>query len=136
MKISGTGAAVGAAIGFVARGAVVLLNLGGAVGPFGMLALPSAGIGALAGAIAGATGRPLRGALVGAILSGVIFEFFMFACASLIGGFSQKASGDFLTQTVVYGLEMAIAGALAGGIGGAVGKRTASQVNKEEFNRG
>src|SRR5260221_11495020 len=98
MKVSGTGAAVGAAVGFFARGSVVLVNFvgrdgvaeigRGAFAPLGILAvlaLPSAAIGALAGAIAGATGKPLRGALVGAVLSGVVFEFFMFACGSLVG---------------------------------------------------
>lgn len=126
MKVSGTGAAVGAAVGFFARGAVVLLNFGAAGAVLGILALPSAAIGALAGAIAGATGKPVRGALVGAVLSGIVFEFFMFACASLIGQFDRKTGGDFLTHTLVYGLEMAIAGAIAGGLGGAVGSRSES----------
>ena len=84
--------------------------------------LPSAGIGLLVGAIAGAVGRPLLGAAIGAILSGVVFEFFMFACASLIGVISQKAGSDFLFQTLIYGTEMALAGAIAGAVGGLAGQ--------------
>jgi hypothetical protein len=122
MKISPVGAGVGALVGCVGRSAVVLLNMpAGAVGE-PMLALPSAGIGLLVGAIAGAFGRPVLGAGVGAVLSGVVFELFMFACASLIGSISQRASSMFLSETLVYGLEMAAAGALAGGIGGLVGR--------------
>lgn len=124
MKVSGSGAAVGAFVGFFARGTVVLLNFSGGSGVLGFLALPSAGIGALVGAIAGAMGKPLCGALVGAILSGIVFEFFMIACASMIGRIDQKASGNFLSESLLYGFEMAFAGALAGGIGGAVAKRS------------
>jgi hypothetical protein len=137
MKISGIGAGVGAAVGLLARGAVVVLNVGLADERLLMLALPSAAIGALVGAIAGAIGKPLRGALVGAILSGVVFEFFMFACASLIGQFNQKAGGDFLTETLIYGLEMALAGAIAGGVGGAVGKlRRTREPSQRKGDRG
>jgi hypothetical protein len=126
MKISPLGALVGALIGACARAAVVFLNLGHAGGALPALALPSAGIGLLVGAIAGAIGRPLLGAVVGAVLSGVVFELFMCACASVIGTFSQKAGGDFLSQTLIYALEMGAAGALAGGIGGLVGMATAT----------
>lgn len=120
MKVSGVGAIVGAVVGVVARGAVVVLNLHPDQS-FAMIALPSAAIGALVGGIAGATGRPIRGALVGAFLSGVVFEAFMLTCASLIGQFSPEGAGDFLNVTLKYGLEMAVAGAIGGGIGGQVG---------------
>ena len=120
MKISGAGAMVGAVVGFVARGAVVVMNLHPGQS-FAIIALPSAAIGALVGGIAGATGRPLRGLLIGAFLSGVVFEVFMLTCASLIGQFSPREGGNFMIDTLKYGLEMAVAGAIAGGIGGQVG---------------
>jgi hypothetical protein len=122
MKISGAGAGVGALVGFFGRGAVVLLNFDSVGASLPVIALPSAGIGLLVGAIAGGLGRPLLGAAVGAILSGIVFEFFMFACASLIGSFDQTGGAAFLSQTLVYGLEMAVAGALAGGVGGLAGR--------------
>ena len=124
MRLSAAGAGVGALVGALARAAVVRLNLGDAQG-LGFLALPSAGIGALVGAIAGATGRPLRGALVGAVLSGVVFELFVFACASAIGRFNPEGARKFLAATFAYALEMAAAGALAGAAGGAAGLRAA-----------
>jgi hypothetical protein len=125
MKISGTGACVGALLGCLGRAAVVLFNVGPVGHALPVVALPSAVIGVLVGAIAGALGRPVLGAAVGAILSGVVFELFMFACASLIGSISEKAAGNFLSQTLVYGLEMAVVGAIAGGVGGLAGRATA-----------
>jgi hypothetical protein len=122
MKVSGAGAAVGGLVGCIARGSVVLLNLGAGADKLSVVALPSAGIGLLVGAIAGAIGRPLLGAAVGAVLSGVVFELFMCACASLIGTLSQEAGDTFLSRTLIYGLEMAVAGAVAGGVGGLVGQ--------------
>jgi hypothetical protein len=126
MKISGKGALVGAAIGAGARSAVVLLNLGEGV-PL-VLVLPSTAIGVLVGLIAGATAKPLVGALVGALLSAIVFELFMLPCASLIGTFGsitgdKNAEGNFLRETVIYALEMGVAGLLAGGIGAWVGSR-------------
>jgi hypothetical protein len=123
MQISGSGAAVGALVGAAGRALVVLCWLGPGAG---IVALPSAGIGLLVGAIAGALGRPLRGALVGFLLSSVIFELFMFACASVIGDLgsafgNQDAASKFLTEVLPYTLLMGVAGAVAGGIGGAVG---------------
>jgi hypothetical protein len=111
----------------------LLLNLGAQV-PLVFL-LPSAVIGILVGCIAGGTGRPLRGALLGAVLSAVVFELFMLPCASVLGRFGsitgdQDAEGKFLRETLVYGLEMALAGALAGGIGGLLGK-SAGQANQK-----
>ena len=126
MKISGTGALVGAAIGAGARSAVGLLNLGEGV-PL-VFVLPSAAIGVLVGLIAGATAKPLVGALVGALLSAIVFELFMLPCASLFGTFGsisgdKNAEGKFLRATVIYALEMGVAGLLAGGIGGWMGSR-------------
>ena len=133
MKISGTGAIVGAAIGAGARSAVVLLNLGDFV-PL-VFVLPSAAIGVLVGLIAGGMSKPLVGALVGALLSAVVFELFMLPCVSLIGTFGsitgeKNAAGDFLRKTVIYALEMGVAGALAGGIGSWMGSQSEKKERK------
>lgn len=123
MQVSGAGAGVGALVGAAGRALVVLCWLGpGAV----IFALPSAAIGLLVGAIAGALGKPVRGAIVGFVLSAVVFELFMFACASVLGDmgpiFGGKDAGTkFLTDVLPYTLLMGLAGAAAGGIGGAVG---------------
>lgn len=126
MKVSGTGALAGAAVGAIARSAVVLLNLGDQV-PV-VFILPSAVIGIFVGLIAGGIGKPVWGAVVGAILSAVVFELFMLPCASLIGTFGsltgdQQAQNKFLRGTLIYAIEMGIAGLLAGGIGGWLGCR-------------
>ena len=68
--------------------------------------------------MAGAVGKPLLGPGVGAVLSGLVFELFAVACASLIGAFDQKVGANFLAHTLIYGLEMAFAGGLAGAAGG------------------
>jgi hypothetical protein len=124
LRVSGIGAAVGALVGAVGRALVVLGWIGSNAG---IIALPSAGIGLLVGAIAGGLGKPLRGAVVGFILSAFVFELFMFACASVLGDvgklLGQKDAGtSFLTGVLPYTLLMGVAGAAAGGIGGAVGK--------------
>jgi hypothetical protein len=89
-----------------------------------IVALPSAAIGLLVGAIAGAMGKPLRGAVVGFALSAVVFETFMCACASALpteGILGRPNAGmAFLTEMLPYTLLMGLAGAAAGGIGGAV----------------
>ena len=123
MQISGAGAGVGALVGAAGRALVVFCCLGSNAG---ILALPSAGIGILVGAIAGSLGKPLRGALVGFVLSAFVFELFMCACASVLGDitriFGEKDAGTkFLTEVLPYTLLMGVAGAAAGGIGGAVG---------------
>ena len=134
MKISGTGAMVGAGIGAVARATVVVLNLG-AVPP--ILVFPSAAIGVLVGLIAGASKKPAQGALIGAMLSAVVFELFMFPCVSLAGMFGQvtgdaKAGEKFFRQTLVYAMEMGVAGALAGGLGSWIGLRVDSNRSARE----
>lgn len=124
MQISATGAGVGAVVGAVGRALVVI----GWLGPAALIvALPSAGIGLLVGAIAGGLGKPLRGALVGFLLSAFVFELFMFACASALGDVAQlwgeKDKGRmFLTEVLPYTLFMGLAGAAAGFIGGIVGR--------------
>jgi hypothetical protein len=133
MKVSGTGALVGGAVGGLARGAVVLFHLGTA--SF-VLALPSAAMGALVGAIAGASGRPARGAAIGAVLSGLAFELFELSCASLSGAVAlllgdPNAPTDFMTGLFPTALQMALAGAIAGGAGGAVGSWTGFSAENE-----
>jgi hypothetical protein len=133
MKLSAEGAMIGALIGAIARSAVVFLHLGGSA-PLAFY-LPSAAIGILVGFIAGATGNPWRGAVVGALLSGVVFELFMLSCASLIGIISKKHAEDFVWSTAIFALEMGAAGLLAGGIGGWVGyinERSPSRLGEVE----
>jgi hypothetical protein len=126
MKFSPAGAMVGAVLGAAARAAVVWLNLG-TESP-AVFVLPSAAVGVLVGLIAGGMMKPVMGAIVGAVLSAVVFEMFMLPCASLIGTFGsitgdQQAQGKFLQATLIYALEMGLAGALAGGIGSLAGNR-------------
>jgi hypothetical protein len=131
MRISGRGAFAGAGIGAVARGAVILCNLPHE--SFVVLALPSATIGVLVGAIAGSLGKPVIGTVLGAVLSAGVFELFMLPCASLLATFSEltgkNAAGDFLQRTLVYALEMGLAGALAGGLGGLIGRSAQAVAN-------
>src|SRR5262249_51579509 len=93
MQVSGTGAGVGALLGALGRALVVICWLGPQAG---IIALPSAGIGLLVGAIAGSLGRPLRGALVGFVLSAFVFELFMCACASVLGTLEASSVGRTL----------------------------------------
>lgn len=60
----------------------------------------------------------------------VVFELFLCAYASLIGPFSQKAGGEFLSQTLIYSPEMAIVGAVAG-VGRLVGEAADSARGSE-----
>jgi len=119
MKISVPGALFGAAVGAIARGLVIVLNVGS---PVFILALPSASIGALVGLIAGSLRHPLLAAGVGAVLSGLVFEFFMIACSSMISWFDADGAKVFFVETLLYGIEMGLAGALAGFAGCAFGK--------------
>lgn len=125
MRISVEGAAVGAVVAAVGRALVVLYWLGPGVGAF--VALPSAGIGLLVGTIAAAPGKPWTGAAVGFVLSALVFELFLWSCASgvnmlgsLVG--EERAGQDLLISVIPYMLLMGVAGAIAGGAGGAVGQ--------------
>jgi len=127
-RISLIGALTGALVCAFGRAGVVLLNIGEAGTVAVLVSLASAAIGLLVGAIAGAFAKPVKGALIGAILSGIIFELFMLPCAHLFGTVgeffgNQDLGRDFLVSTLPYFLEMAAAGAIAGTIGGLVGKR-------------
>ena len=127
MQYSGTGAVVGALVGAVGRAAVVLVWMA-VVGIWGApitVVLPSAAIGLLVGAIAGAQGKPVRGAVVGAVLSGCVFELFICACASVLHSIPllDRGADELFGKTLPYALLMGLAGAAAGGIGGAVATR-------------
>ena len=131
-RISPLGVVVGALVCAVCRGGVVLLNVALHVSeelqPTAIwFALLSAGIGLVVGALAGMFSGPWRGALVGALFSGFLFELFMLPCAfacEMIGGLTgEKGAGvKFLAGVWPYLLEMAAAGAVAGAISGIVGK--------------
>jgi hypothetical protein len=105
------GAAVGALVGLVGRVALLvpfLKDLGGADAM--MVGVISGAIGLLLGGAAGATGRPVAGAIVGAALSALISAgtfWLMLAAGSLFGAHTPSF------------IPLVVAGALAGGIGGA-----------------
>jgi hypothetical protein len=127
-RISLVGALIGALVCAFGRAGVVLINIGEAGTVAVLVSLASAAIGLLIGAIAGAFAKPVKGALIGALLSGIIFELFMLPCAHLFGTVgdvfgNQDVGRDFLASTWPYFLEMAAAGAIAGTIGGLVGMR-------------
>jgi hypothetical protein len=130
MRISLEGAATGAAVTALGRALVMIGWLGWDLGSF--LALPSAGIGLLVGAIAGAIGKPVHGAVAGFFLSALIFELFSWSCASgfnlfgsLVG--EQQAGREILLRLLPYMLLMGVAGAVGGGIGGLVGQSNLRQ---------
>ena len=110
---------------------MVFLHLGGVVMNMPAFLIPSAVIGLLVGVIAGATGKPLRGAAIGAVLSGVVFVLFMLPCVSVIGFLSPQDGREFLSGTLPYALQMALAGAIAGGAGGAVACLRLRMQNRE-----
>ena len=113
-RLSMTGAAAGAVVGGISRGAIAAVHLTDTSGDLGQLVLIAAALGIVIGGLAGATGRPLLGAVVGAALSGVVFA----ATVSVVWIFALVGAG-----TLPRLLEILAAGALAGGIGGAVGCR-------------
>jgi len=123
LRISPVGATVGAILCAVGRSLVVFWMI---QQPVLIFMLPSAAIGLLVGAIAGAIGRPFVSALTGAILSAIVFELFLLPCASLLGTFGDftgnaNADAEFMQSTLKYLIGMAVAGGIGGGIGGAVG---------------
>jgi hypothetical protein len=127
MQISLTGAGVGALVGAVGRYLVALggLLVDGAGHEAPLIALPSAAIGLLVGAIAGALGKPLRGAVVGFVLSAFVFEIFLL----------PTLAGALLWKALPYMPLLGLAGAAAGGIGGAVagaGQQTGTPTVKPE----
>ncbi len=126
IRISPLGAVVGAFTCAIARSLVVYWAT---QQPALILMLPSAAIGFLVGAIAGAIGRPIVSAAIGAILSAVVFELFLLPCVSMVGIFGDitgnaNLESDFIHSALKYLIGMAVAGGIGGGIGGAVGQFT------------
>ncbi len=114
------GGLVGALLGALIRGGITLFHLRGGEA-FGVLgSLPSAGIGFLCGAIAGATCRAWLGALIGAVLSAGVFGLFVIPFAYLFSHFDATDKVTAFTWPLF--IQKAIAGAVAGGIGAFVGK--------------
>jgi hypothetical protein len=119
------GAVIGALAGAVLRGSVIPLHLMALGAPAALpaaLFVPSAVLGALSGGIAGATGHPGRGAVVGALLSAGIYLAFWVSCLSLLSG---CLSDSEQAQGWVVAVEMAVAGAIAGAVGGLAGSNMA-----------
>jgi hypothetical protein len=114
------GALVGALLGALIRGGITLFHLreGEAFGVLG--SLPSAGIGFLCGAIAGATCRAWLGALIGAVLSAGVFVLFVIPFAYLFAHFDAVEKVTAFSWPLF--IQKAIAGAVAGGVGAFVGK--------------
>src|SRR5215472_5584638 len=87
MQVSGTGAGVGALIGALGRALVVICCLGPQAG---IIALPSAGIGLLVGAIAG--GKDAEMAFLTAVLPYTLLMGVAGAAAGGIGGYVGRVS--------------------------------------------
>lgn len=114
-----TGALAGGLVGALLRGGVTFYNLRAGAELGFLAAMPSAGIGFLCGAVAGAFGRAGVGALLGAFLSAGVFALFMLPFAYVFTTLNAlDRVADFTWQ---YFVQKAIAGAVAGGIGGWVG---------------
>jgi hypothetical protein len=128
------GALAGATVGAAARGGFTYYNLVAAAAQVGvrdaaltglasLALLPSAGIGLLCGAIAGAFGRPAFGSALGAALSAGVFALFVLPFSCCLSAFQvEKLVWDFSS---LFFVQKAIAGALAGGVGGFVGRLSA-----------
>jgi hypothetical protein len=112
----GVGVLVGAAIGAIGRVAVMSLHLSSPTEGTALILLIAALAGALIGALASLPGKPLAGALAGAVLAGVLYVVAIPAVwlLHMLGA---------LTLPSVF--EMMAAGALAGGAGGMVTQRAA-----------
>lgn len=142
------GALVGAAVGAAGRLAVALgfvyyvFNWGGPFFrqsegmSFGELPaaspamagtfLLSAGLGAFAGGVGGATCRPGLGAVIGALLSGGVCLVLFVLPANLMIGLSGGGVTDCTedkTAIAVALVAMTLVGAVAGGLGAAAGRR-------------
>jgi hypothetical protein len=121
--LSGRGAAAGAVIGGLLRGVLTFINLGAGGGTLLVLmCLPSVGIGALCGVVAGATGHPIKGAIVGFVFAGLMFWLFVMPVAFLASMFGL--AGKVEQFSFPYLLQRAIVGAVAGAAGGALGQQS------------
>ncbi len=110
------GASVGALVGAITRAGMAALHLAPSIQDPALVVLIAAVMGIITGAPAGAIGKPLLGAIAGAILSVLAFlvnlpivMFFHFL-------------GALTTPSL---LEVIAAGAIAGGIGGAAAQMAA-----------
>jgi len=110
------GASVGALIGAISRVAVAAYHLTPATQDRGLVVLIAAVMGIITGALAGAVGKPVLGATVGAGLSVLAYLVNLPIVAFL------HFLGALTTPTL---LEVVAAGALAGGIGGAAAQMAA-----------
>ncbi len=116
-RLSLVGACVGASVGGVARAALAAYHLTDAR-QLGALVLITAGIGILIGAVAGLSGKPVSGAVIGAVLSLVVY----LGNLQVIGLLALLGAGSVPSL-----LEALASGALAGGIGGAAGQMAATR---------
>ena len=112
------GALVGAILGGIGRAALTIYHLGGvsseAIAPL----LAVAAIGIVVGGLAGMTGRPLLGAVVGAALSLLVHLGTL--PVRLMMRALQVAGTASMAEVVVVG---AVVGAIAGAVGRAAGQR-------------
>lgn len=112
-RVSLVGAGAGALLGGISRAVLAALHLSDTSRQAIPVVLTAVVIGIVIGALAGATGRPLLGATVGAVLSTVVFV----GVLPLVGLLHLLGAG-----TIPSLLEVVAAGAIPGGIGGAVGQ--------------
>jgi hypothetical protein len=118
LRVSPAGIVVGALVGGVGRATVAALHMQeisrGLVVPLLIAAL----VGMIVGGLAGATGRPLLGAVAGAVLSGLATLALLPAVAFL-----------YLLGAVTLPslLESLVVGGLAGGIGGLAGQMASAR---------
>lgn len=119
MKISGKGALMGAASGFVIRGVTLAVFLEVPL-DLPLLYLPSAAVGGLIGAIAGAAGDSKRGAMIGALLSFLFFFLFISACSSIMADLPGCTKKSLFTDPMILRtwVGLTLASASAGWLGG------------------
>lgn len=110
------GAVVGAVLGGLGRVALVIYHLGGVSSDIVAPLLAVAAIGIVVGGLAGMTGRPLLGAVVGAALSLLVHLGTL--PVRLMMRALQVAGTASMAEVVVLG---AVVGAIAGGVGRAAG---------------
>ena len=103
------GAVVGAVLGGIGRGALAAFHLRELNRDTTLVVLVVAAIGVVVGALAGLTGRPVWGAVVGAALSAVVYLTTLPVALFMQG--IQVGRAPSLVEVLVVG---AIVGALAG----------------------
>lgn len=126
------GVFVGALLGGFSRGLLAFYNMGGDWSLFIVLALlcvPSAALGALCGGLAGNSQTPLRGALWGALLSGLSFAAFVVPVAWVASLFN--AAGKVEQFSLPLLLQRVVLGALVGFAAAEIGRRGRLAVTSE-----